>query len=305
MKKLLLVLLVVTLASFLFVGCLPGVVADDDDEDDENDVVVDEICPTVAVSDSVVIGTKNYLKAGKHTITVTFAVPTSLVSVYVGPALSKDLPVGVPDESEEVVIHTADGGLTYTGTHTFGVGVDCDDGYIYVVTCDTCAPCKSPYIVDSAAPTAKIKICAAECVCPGCAITFTSTVTTGCPDATTCIDACSGLATWNIDIYDKALGDCCTIACGGTLIDSGTGTACPISWTTDCLSTDTGDEIVYAYVTLADKVGNSTIFGYKIEQEWDERDTCSTVTVTDLDETDCLDPAVHVACPAPAGIPVD
>jgi len=160
MKKLLLVLMVVAMASFLLVGCLgTGTVVDEDDNGD--DVVVTEICPTVAVTTQVAVAGKNYIKAGSQTITVTFAVPTEPVSVFVGGAIRGN-PEGVPDDAKEVVMHTADGGLTYTGTFKFGQGytvntttvgfTDCNEDYIYVLTCDTCAPCKYPYIVDNTGP---------------------------------------------------------------------------------------------------------------------------------------------------------
>ena len=82
MKKLLLVLLVVALASFLFVGCLPTTPAEGEGEG-EGEV---GICPTVSVTSQVAVGGKNYIKGGTQTITVTFAVPTEPVSVYVGNA---------------------------------------------------------------------------------------------------------------------------------------------------------------------------------------------------------------------------
>jgi hypothetical protein len=166
-----------------------------------------------------------------------------------------------------------------------------------------------------------MRICAADCAldCGGCAITFTSATTTeACATGVDCVEECSGFASWNIDIYDKALGVCCTTACGGTLIGSGSGTTCPISWTTACLNADInspweyieddggyylGRKTVYAYVTLIDKVGNSRKFGYELENylvwndETETYDTCEAVVVTDLDAIeDCLEQATHTEC---------
>ena len=325
MKKLLIVLLVVALVAIILVGCTPGTVT----PVTPVTPVAGIDCPTtVKVSGEFLIGTKKYLKGGaSQTITVTFAVATSPVSVYVGNDIDNDATKAagtVPVGADEVVMYTTDNKV-FTGTYTFKnlTAGDCATDYIYVETCGDCMACKYLYIVDSKAPTASIKICAADCICPGCAITFTSG----------CGDACSGLATWNIDIYDTALGDCCTTTCAGILIGSSSGTTCPISWTTACFSadlvilayqetgvlgkktvyadgtlTDQHHKTVYAYVTLVDKVGNSSKFGYKIVQSQTAvetngiytYDTCDGVVVTPLAaNTTCLTTSVAgVACPA-------
>lgn len=317
MKKLILVLVLVVLAAILVVGCTPGTVTP------VTPVTTAGIdCPTtVKVSGEVPIETKKYLKGGaSQTITVTFAVATSPVAVYVGNDIDNDATKAagtVPVGADEVVMYTTDNKV-YTGTYTFKnlTAGDCAIDYIYVETCGDCMACKYLYIVDSKAPTASIKICAADCVCPGCSITFTSG----------CGDACSGLATWNIDIYDTALGDCCTTTCAGILIGSSSGTTCPISWTTACFSAVQSFIVspysgavqirkgyysvyktVYAYVTLVDKVGNSSKFGYKIVQSQTAvetngiytYDTCEGVVVTPLAISSCLTTSVAgVACPA-------
>ena len=166
MKKLLLVLMVVALAAFLLVGCIPSTPSEGEGEG-EGEV---EICPTVAVSTQVTVGGKNYIKAGSRTITVTFAVPTEPVSVFVGEQL-KDNPVGVPTNAAEVVMYPNADKTVYTGTYKFfgdeAGDVDCSVDYIYVLTCETCAPCKYPYTVDNTGPASEIKINKAACTCPG------------------------------------------------------------------------------------------------------------------------------------------
>jgi len=131
MKKLLLVLLVVTLASFLFVGCLPTTPAEGEGEGEGEGEVA--ICPTVAVTSQVAVAGKNYIKEGKQTITVTFAVPTEPVSVFVGELLTtaKTNPVGVPDKAVEVIMYPNADKTVYTGTYTFDG--DCDEDYIQQV----------------------------------------------------------------------------------------------------------------------------------------------------------------------------
>jgi len=64
MKKLLLVLLVVALASFLFVGCLPTTPAEGEGEGEgEGEPTV-----TVEIGDSVVLNGKTYVKGGSHSM---------------------------------------------------------------------------------------------------------------------------------------------------------------------------------------------------------------------------------------------
>ena len=299
MKKLLLVLLVVTLASFLFVGCLPVTPPVDDEDEDEGEP---GICPIVAVTTQVAIGGKTYIRAGTRTITVTFAVPTVPVSVFIGGAIRGN-PEGVPDDAKEVIMGTADGGLTYTGTFKFGQGgydsvvfADCNEDYIYVLTCDTCAPCKYPYVVDNTGPASEIKINVAAVVCPGtCTITFDSTA-----DSTVCAvtdyccgDYCTDLASYNIDLYTtKPFDICCDISCYTPAFSCPTGVACPI----DCDlagvtgTTTTADKVYYAVVTLLDSVGNRTRYyatltlnsacGLTVQEYTQNTGLCSDYTVT-------------------------
>lgn len=286
MKKLLLVLLVVTLASFLFVGCLPTTPAEGEGEGEGEGEV--GICPTVAVTSQVAVGGKNYIKAGSQTITVTFAVPTEPVSVYVGAAL-KDNPDGVPSDAEEVVLYTEDGGLTYTGTVLFAG--DCDEAYIYVLTCETCGPCKYPYTVDGLPPKATVEICIDELDCEGCELTFTSTITASdCdPDEVNCGDDCSGFASWSLDIYDAdPFDECCDIPCE-TPVASYSG-ECPIDVTTTLTS---AVDPAYIVVTLVDNVGNITKMGATINFN---PDTCDEIILTQWPEDDCVDSPDFVVC---------
>jgi len=266
MKKLLLVLMVVALASFLFVGCLP-VTPNEGEGEGEGEA---EICPTVSITSQAEVGGKTYIKAGSQTITVTFAVPTEPVSVFVGPNI-KGNPDGVPDLAAEVVMYPDADKKVYTGTYTF-TG-ECDEDYIYVVTCATCAPCKYPYIVDSVGPTAKIEVDIDDCVCAGCELIFESFITeTDCdPDVVECDDACSGFASWSIDIYeDDPFDECCLIPCEEPIASD--SDVCPVDFTTACLTED----FVYVVVTLVDEVGNETKYFATVESD---PDTCSAVIV--------------------------
>ena len=289
MKKLLLVLLVVTLASFLFVGCLPTTPPAEGEGEGEGEV---GICPTVAVTSQVAVEGKTYIKGGKQTITVTFAVPTEPVSVWVPNSCwdEKDAPDGVPDGAEELVLYPDADKKVYTGEFDFSDSDECCSFYIYVVTCELCAPCKYPYIVDSEPPYAKIEICVDECDCDGCELSFTSTSATDC-DVTTedCGDDCSGLASWSIDIYDEyPFDECCEVPCVTPIAyDSG---VCPIDFTTACL-TET-EAPVFVVVTLVDNVGNDV--KWMVEVEVTDYDTCEYITITPYTsgpgiDDECLD----------------
>ncbi|PKP59863.1 hypothetical protein CVT91_06055 [Candidatus Atribacteria bacterium HGW-Atribacteria-1] len=248
MKKLLLVLMVVAMASFLLVGCLPGTTTPTTPTE-PTEPTTPEICPTVAVTSQVAVGGKTYIKGGTQTITVTFAVPTEPVSVYVGGGLKTTTLPG-----EEVVMYTTDKKV-YTGTYKFGTDNKCGEAYIYVETCETCAYCKYPYKVDSLKPADQIDVTAKGCTCVGCNVYFkTHTSTDACAGTTSCCgDACSGVASWSISIYNKSPFDtCCSLECA-TPIETCSGTACPVDCTTACLTVGTQ---YYVIISLVDNVGN-------------------------------------------------
>lgn len=258
MKKLLLVLLVAALASFLFVGCVPTTPTEGEGEGEGEA----EICPTIAVTSQVAVGGKTYIKGGAQTITVTFAVPTEPVSVYVGKSCNeKALPDGVPDDSLEVIMYTTDN-LIYTGTFSFSKDVECCEGIIYVMTCNTCAPCKESFIIDNEGPASQIKINKSTCVCEGCTIEFDSTAgSTECAVTTPCCgDDCSGFASYAIDLYTSApFDECCEVPCATPAYSCPGGVACPVDCTLSCITGGgTTDKTYYMVATLLDNVGNRT-----------------------------------------------
>jgi len=267
MKKLLLVLTVVAMASFLLVGCLgEGTVADDDDGDgDGTTPVVTEICPTVSVTSEITVEGKTYIQDGDQTITVTFAVPTEPLSVYIGFGLRDKIDLGdlLGDLLGTEVVMTANADKTeYTGTFEFGEMEEqgCSEAYIYVETCDTCAACKYPYTVDPDSPYVKLEVTVSgeleDCPCGGCAITVSSVTeeSTCDPDVVCCGDDCSGLASWSFRLFDDYPWNvCCDTGCEDPAFED-SGTDCPITFTTDCLAPDT----YYAVLNLVDNVGNET-----------------------------------------------
>jgi hypothetical protein len=286
MKKLLLVLLVVTLASFLFVGCLPTTPTEGEGEGEGEA----EICPTVAVTSQVAVGGKTYVKAGSQTVTITFAVPTEPVSVFVANTLKVD-----PTASTEVVVYANADKTVYTGTVVFAG--DCDEGYIYVLTCDTCAPCKYPYKVDGVGPASEIKIASAACVCEGVTLTFkTPTQATTCGVTGVCCgDACSGFASYAIDLYTSDPFDaCCDIPCVTPAYSCPGGVACDIDCELTCIAAGTTvsgyeTKTYYVVATLLDNVGNRQRYYATVTV-----DTDSIVSVVEYPED--KNPATGVYC---------
>ena len=272
MKKLLLVLLVVTLASFLFVGCLPTT-PDDGGDGGEGEGEVG-ICPTVAVTSQVAVGGKTYIKAGKQTITVTFAVPTEPVSVYVG----YDLKAKNGFPGEEVVMYADAAKKVYTGTTTFGgTALDCAEAYIYVETCDSCAYCKYPYKIDTTGPDSQITITSKKCVCDGSDLIFkTPAQPTECGVTGVCCgDDCSGFASYSIDLYKTDPFDaCCDIPCVTPTYSCTVGVTCPVDCTIPCVLA--GE--YYVIATLLDAAGNRTRYYAIVDLETDGAFTVTEYT---------------------------
>ena len=281
MKKLLLVLMVVALASFLFVGCFPTTPAEGEGEGEGEA----ELCPAVSLSGGVDVAGKLYVKAGKEqTITITFGTITEPVNLFVGPCNEKAMPTGVPESSSEVILRTTDKKV-YTGTYKFSG--ECCELYLYLMYGTGEVICKYPVIVDGEGPYAKIKVKVAACPCEDCAVTFTSdwTVTGECEDTVGCCDDdCSGFASWAIDLYDEfPFDECCSLQCA-TPTDSGSGTACPVDFTTVCLEADE----YWVIINLADKVGNET--RYIASLVFDE--DCEVISGTEYDEANICEDCV-------------
>ena len=269
MKKLLLVLLVVTLASFLFVGCLPTTPAEGEGEGEG------EVAVTVEIEDSVVIDGKTYVSAGSHDITVTFPEPvTGSVTAIVG-FCGGDYSKGLLEDllalgGVSVVMFPNEDMTEWTGSADFlGWGLiedpsGCCASYVFISSgaCEDEICIQFPVIVDSCYPYAEIEWEIDGCMCEGCEITFTSVVEEpDCADEVECCgDDCSGLKSWAITLYDDDPFDkCCDPSICEVPIDSDSG-ICPIEFTTICL-TETGEgEFYYAIIDLVDEVGLETTY---------------------------------------------
>ena len=275
MKKLLLVLLVVALASFLFVGCLPTTPTEGEGEGEgEGECEV-----TVEIEGAVVVDGKTYVSYGNHDITVTFCAPVvGGVAAYISECWG--------DYSKDVIDKNGMGGVVlfpnadrtvWTGSGYFGCmiinGVDkvplcppCCASYVevYAGECEDEACIWFPVIVDSCYPYAEVEITAEACECEGCEINFATIVDEyDCEsDEECCGDWCSGLASWSVVLYDDyPFDECCDPSICEEPIGSCSGTACPIECSTECLPEGT----YYAVITLVDEVGLETVYYARID----------------------------------------
>jgi hypothetical protein len=280
MKKLLLVLLVVALAAFLLVGCIP-VTPGEGEGEGEGELT------TVVIDGAVVIDGKTYVSGGIHTVTVTFPAPVAnwvdgWIDMCEGDySKSKDSSfVLFPDATKKV--WTGSGNFYYEGQD------DCCATYIEISTgeCDETTCIWFPVIVDSCPPYAEIKVSVANCTCAGCAITFASTSTDPeCAEGELCCgDDCSGLASWAINLYEGWPFDiCCDPSVCEEPIATDSG-VCPVDFTTECLE---GGKTYYAVINLVDKVGLEETYYAKIVVSGGATtaETCSIVVTECFEDT--------------------
>ena len=251
MKKLLFVLLIVALASYLFVGCIPVTPTEG-----EGEVEGEVEGVTVAIADSAKVGDYTYVSAGPHDITVTFPAPVAgLVSASISPCSGDYTKAFIADGTSVVLFPDATRKI-WTGSGTFTASASgCCASYVEVNSgeCSDVVCIAFPVIVDGGRPYALIEVDVANCECDGCAINFSSTSTDpDCAESELCCgDDCSGLASWAINLYNGYPFDvCCDPTVCEEPIASGSG-VCPIDFTTVCLTAGT----YYAVVNLVDNVG--------------------------------------------------
>lgn len=275
MKKLLLVLMVVALAAFLLVGCIPSTPAEGEGEGEGETEV------TIVIGDAVVIDGNTYVKAGTHDIIVTFPAAVAGVVKANITACGGDYKVETTVAAPVVLFPDATKKI-WTGSGTFvASSSNCCASYVEI----TSAECTSevciafPIIVDGATPFAAIKVTADECTCDSMVVVHFDSTTTSSTCATSaecCGDDCSGLASWAIDIYStNPFNICCDVPCVEPVY-SCSGVGCAIACDTACLLTyganGTGSAVsgvatlgqYFVVTTLLDEVGNKTRYYAKI-----------------------------------------
>ena len=291
MKKLLFVFLIVALASYLFVGCIPVTPSEGEGEGEGE---VEGV--TVVIEGAAVVDSKTYVSEGPHDITVTFPAPVAGVVTATITDCTGDYSKAIDAVGTSVVLFPDATKKIWTGSGTFAASdTECCASYVEVNSgeCSDVVCIALPVIVDGEPPEATVEVCLADCDCAGCELVFSShTNEEEClPDEVICGDDCSGLASWSIDIFDRyPFDECCETPCYEP-IESGSG-VCPIDFTTSCLA-DLTNDTAYVLVTLVDNVGNSTRFGATIAFN---ADTCDTITTFTEWDNDCVDTANFVFC---------
>ena len=277
MKKLLLVLMVVAMASFLFVGCLPGVV-DDGDDDVDDGVVAVTITSTNWYIDSLT--GKNYVP-GEDKVTVT-------LSEAVEDGYAVQVAVKWWNATSEVYVYkdgkwaTSTDGKVWTVTYPFndlaasvsaaylsdGYKEDCEPVCLVALVKHPCCPGEEVAMevvyIDDVVPATidfedititDFKDCSCTPpICGPCAVylDFTSLDPgDACTDPSDgCEDECSGVGEWKF-IVDEGCDECVVA----------TGTGCPITVADGCLcflgSEVTADVEYELTFDIKDNVGNA------------------------------------------------
>ena len=278
MKKLLLVLMVVAMASFLLVGCLPGVTPEPEPEPEP------EALATIAVA-------KEYTNAAGVTFVacgkdVVVTLPTAVAPEYVVYVAQKVF-VGLADgvevyEYKEIEAATPNADRTvwtakkYT---TVPVEEECVPICLVALVKHPCCPGEEVALrvvtVDCTPPVLDLFVKFTDCedVCvipdpcvpevPGAYMQWTSRTTGLCETVDCCKDACSGVDVWSLVIdYDLCLGPC----------DTETGTGCPVEGAFECgclAYDDPATELVnegihYVDFSFEDNVGNAVESTWKL-----------------------------------------
>ena len=282
MKKLLLVLMVVAMASFLLVGCLgTGIINGDDDE--EEPPVVQAI--TIIIEDQYPAAAKEFIRADKLDVIVKFTVAIEeddlvrFVAKEAGaalPAAGKEVTLtevaGSGRMEWEYELYDFDDAATYLPSLTSLFGLDdCADICLYVTVVDCCIPDPDPDVyyevvkLDDTDPCVDLVLTVTPCTgCEddGAILSWSSVTTDPCdPDVDCCVDTCSGVGDWVVEFEE----DICEVVC-----DYVSGNGCPVEGAftdCDCLL---GPGEFTVYFTLEDNVGHVVEDTWTITLDTDE-----------------------------------
>jgi len=301
MKKFFVLLLIVTLAAFVFTGCTPPAEGEGEGEGEGEPEVLG-----IVIEGAVTIDGREYVKGGKgYDITITFDTPRTNV-VAEATACVGDLSKANGSSNDNIPLWPSADRKVWTGNYIF----DCDcEGSNCCVTqifvsygeCDTCYVTSDPIIVDCAPPEiGPVEICIEECDCEGCALVFKSENIAGeCADKLYCKDACSGFAGWTIALYKKnPFDDCCDTPCYEPIC-SGEGD-CRVEWTSCCLDEGSPNP-VFVLITFMDNVGHKVKWLASVDVDY-SNETCK---ITEVEEkliigkvTQCTDTPDFKLCQA-------
>ena len=296
MKKLLLVLMIVAMASFLFVGCLgEGIINGTEEEEEEEEVV--EQAVTIVIEDQYPADVKEFIRADLLDVTVTFtiAIPADQSVTF----QAKEAWTSTPEEGAEVILtpNTARTVWTYTdydfnntGAAPLGLGDldDCTEICLYVTIADCCEADLNEVFtetvkLDDSDPCASFTVTIDDCgVCEdGAEMSWVTTCEDICNIPKDCCgDYCSGLADWSFVLDD----DVCDGPC-----DTEPGNGCPINGAFECgcLLYATAGTVDYVVdVTIKDNVGHVVTDTWTLTFDTDSLVGFVTTGATETDNAD-------------------
>ena len=286
MKKLLLVLMVVAMASFLLVGCLPGVTPDPTPDPDPEPTPTPV---TIAVDKEYTnVAGVTFVACGKDVIVT---LPTAVETDYVVYVAQKVETAGVITyENKVAATPNADRTVWTAKAYTIvPLEGECKPICLVALVKHPCCPGEEVALrvvtVDCEAPYADLAVtfkdCYDPCVdppdcppfpVPGAYFEFSSRTAGECITTDCCGDDCSGFASWEL-VIDP---DPCAAAC-----DTVSGSACPVEGILDCgclpyatgvaVGTDLNLTETYKVTyTLLDNVGNKFTEDWTITVDTDE-----------------------------------
>ena len=281
MKKLLFVILMIIIVSFLFVGCLPVTPSEGDGEGEsegEAEVIIEiekEYKSPAGVT---------YVPC-KAKVTVTFPTPvdTDYVVYIARKIVDGDGNVEYrPIEPEPIpATPNADRTVWIIEEYAFLYGYPCSDldkdVQVQYCSCEPiclialvkhpCCPGEEVALrvvtVDCQSPILDLFVKFNDCIdsceepnpcnpsTPGVYMEWTSNNIGSCESTSCCDDDCSGVASWSIEINPDSCGGPCTLV---------TGEGCPVEGAVDCgclTYADAGTTVVHTIIfTIVDNVGN-------------------------------------------------
>jgi hypothetical protein len=238
MKKLLLVLMVVAMASFLLVGCLPGVTPDPDPDPDPDPTPTPV---TIAVDKEYTnVAGVTFVACGKDVIVT---LPTAVETDYVVYVAQKVETAGVITyENKVAATPNADRTVWTAKAYTIvPLEGECKPICLVALVKHPCCPGEEVALrvvtVDCLPPELDLFVKFTDCedVCvipdpcvpevPGAYMEWTSRTTGLCATVDCCKDTCSGVNGWSLVADpDPCLGPC----------DTETGTGCPVEGAFEC-----------------------------------------------------------------------
>jgi len=278
MKKLLLVLAVVAMASFLFVGCLPGGTTPDTNE------YTDAGGKTYVPNETDVDVTVTFTEAVETDYIVYIARKTvdgeGVVTYVPGPPMETEPNAARTIWTVEDVDFLTDMEATECASfclvavvkHPCCVG---EEVALKVISVDATAPDLPLFDFECGDCNACEDVCEPD----GAYFTFTSVADAVDPcdaDEDSCDDECSGVGTWSFKIDPDGCDECVLAV----------GSGCPVEGTADCgclpWATASEGTVTYDVVfTIADNVGNETTKTYYIKVDTDEVVTDACMVVVD------------------------